>query len=103
MRVVEDFVKDLQNRIIKAKNGECLKPTIIFCGCSHQVKKDMHKLAKRIGFKPLYSIKNPTLRVELKNRNYRTKIINKYKTTIIGYEDFEYLVEYLEKTNSIKK
>ena len=102
MRILEDIVKDLKNRIDKAAIGGGLKPTIIFCGCSHQLKKDMHKLAKSIGLKPYYSIKHPTLKVELQNFNSREIKIDKYKTTIIDYENFEYLIKYLEKNNSIK-
>ncbi len=94
---MEDIIKDIQKKITKAEIDAGLKPTILFCGCSPQVKKDMHKIAKRIGFKPTYSIKHPTIKVELQNFNSKKIKIDKYQTTTIDYENFEYLIKYLEK------
>ena len=54
----------------------------------------MHKRAKRIGLNPSYSIKHPTLIVELKkNRKIET---DKYRTITIGYEHFEFIYRTLE-------
>ena len=54
----------------------------------------MHKRAKRLGLNPFYSIKHPTIKVELQNNR---KIVNdKYKTIIMDYEHFEFICRYLE-------
>jgi len=61
--------------------------------CS-QLKKDMHKRAKRLGLNPAYSIKHPTIKVELKNNK---KIeTDRYKTISMDYEHFEFICRYLE-------
>ena len=54
----------------------------------------MHKQAKRVGLNPAYSIKHPTIKVEVKN-NGRIKT-DKYETIIINYEHFEFICRYLE-------
>ena len=54
----------------------------------------MHIRAKRIGLNPSYSIKHPTLKVELKNNK---KIeTDAYRTITIGYEHFEFIYRTLE-------
>jgi len=67
MKVLENIVADLEQRIADASIGNTNRPTILFCGCDPRLKKDMHKRAKRIGFIPSYSIKHPTIKVELQN------------------------------------
>ncbi len=54
---------DLKQRIADASIGNTSRTTILFCGCDTQLKKDMHKRSKRIGFTPSYSIKHPTIKV----------------------------------------
>ena len=94
MNSLEKIANEIAEKISKASINKTLKPTIVFCGCNPQVKKDMHKRAKRIGLNPSYSIKHPTLKVELKNN--RKIEADTYRTTIIGYDHFEYICRILE-------
>ena len=94
MTILESIAEEIQEKIKKASTGKIIRPTVLFCGCNSQVKKDMHKRAKRVGLNPAYSIKHPTIKVELKNKK---KIkTDKFKTISIDYEDFEFLCRYLE-------
>ncbi len=52
MKVLQNIVADLEQRIADASIGNTSRPTILFCGCDPRLKKDMHKRAKRIGFTP---------------------------------------------------
>tara|TARA_Y100001933_G_scaffold202821_1_gene204757 strand:+ start:99 stop:386 length:288 start_codon:yes stop_codon:yes gene_type:complete len=94
MIIIERIAEELEENIEKALAGKIIRPSILFCGCNPQVKKDMHKRAKRVGLKPSYSIKHPTIKVELKNN--RKIEIDKYKTISIDYENFEFICRYLE-------
>ena len=67
MNSLENITNEIAEKISKASINKTNGPTILFCGCNPQVKKDMHKCAKRIGLNPLYSIKHPNLKVELNN------------------------------------
>ena len=60
------------------------------------LKKDMHKRAKRIGFTPSYSIKHPTIKVELQNLGNRRIETDMFKTITMDYENFEFICRYLE-------
>ena len=75
MIIIERIAEELEENIEKALAGKIIRPSILFCGCNPQVKKDMHKRAKRVGLKPSYSIKHPTIKVELKN-NRKIEMIN---------------------------
>ena len=95
MTILKRIAEEIEEKIEKASAGKNIRPSILFCGCSPQVKKDMHKRAKRIGLNPSYSIKHPTLKVELKNNK---KIeTDKYKTISIDYEHFAFICRYLER------
>ena len=61
-----------------------------------RLKKDMHKRAKRIGFTPSYSIKHPTIKVELQNLGNRRIETDMFKTITMDYENFEFICRYLE-------
>ena len=94
MNILENITIEIAEKISKASLNKTTKPTILFCGCNPQVKKDMHKRAKSIGLSPAYSIKHPSIKVELKsNRKIET---DKYRTITIGYEHFEFICRYLE-------
>ena len=56
----------------------------------------MHKRAKRIGFNPCYSIKHPTIKVELQNLGNRRIETDTLKTITMDYENFEFICRYLE-------
>jgi len=94
MNILKNLTKDIAEKISKASINKTPKPTILFCGCNPQIKKDMHKHAKRIGLNPSYSIKHPTLKVELKNN--RKIETDTYRTITIGYDHFEFIYKTLE-------
>jgi len=96
MKVLENIAADLEQRIADASIGNTNRPTILFCGCDPRLKKDMHKRAKRIGFTPSYSIKHPTVKVELQNSGNRRIGIDMFKTITMEYENFEFICRYLE-------
>ena len=56
----------------------------------------MHKRAKRIGFTPSYSIKHPTIKVELQNSGNRRIEMDMFKTITMDYEYFEFICRYFE-------
>ena len=94
MSTFEKIAEEIAEKISNASANKAIKPTILFCGCNTQLKKDMHKLAKRMGLTPAYSIKHPTIKVQLmNNRKIET---DKYKTISIDYEHFEFICRYLE-------
>ncbi len=94
MTILESILEELEEKIKKASAGKIIRPSVLFCGCNPQLKKDMHKRAKKIGLNPSYSIKHPTIKVELKNNK---KIeTDKYKTISMDYEHFEFICRYLE-------
>ena len=94
MTILEKIAEEMAEKISKASVNKELKPTILFCGCNPQVKKDMHKRAKRVGLNPVYSIKHPSIKVELQNN--RKIETDKYKTISMDYEHFELICRYLE-------
>ena len=95
MTILQRIAEEIEEKIEKASAGKNIRPSILFCGCNPQVKKDMHKLAKRVGLNPSYSIKHPTIKVELKNNRKIEK--NKYQTISLDYEHFEFICRYLER------
>ena len=96
MKVLENIAADLEQRIADALIGNTSRPTILFCGCDPRLKKDMHKRAKRIGFTPSYSIKHPTIKVELQNSGNRRIGTDMFKTKTVDYENFEFICRYIE-------
>ena len=94
MSIIERIAEEIEEKIEKASVGGIMRPSVLFCGCNPQLKKDMHKLAKRIGLSPYYSIKHPTIKVELQNN--RKIETDKFKTIIMNYEHFEYICRCLE-------
>ena len=94
MTILEEIAKEIEEKIKKASMGKTIRPSVLFCGCNPQIKKDMHKRAKRVGLNPAYSIKHPTIKVELQN-NIKIET-DKYKTISMDYEHFEFICRYLE-------
>ena len=66
MTILQSIAEDIEGKIEQASAGKIIRPSVLFCGCNPQLKKDMHKLAKRLGLNPAYSIKHPTIKVKLK-------------------------------------
>tara|TARA_B100000963_G_scaffold184629_1_gene160464 strand:+ start:41 stop:328 length:288 start_codon:yes stop_codon:yes gene_type:complete len=94
MTNIERIAEEIEEKIKQASMGKIIRPSVVFCGCNPQLKRDMHKRAKRMGLNPVYSIKHPTIKVELQNK---TKIeTDKYKTIRMDYEHFEFICRYLE-------
>ena len=94
MNILEKIAEEIAEKISNASLDKAIKPTVLFCGCNPEVKKDMHKRAKNVGLNPAYSIKHPTIKVELQN-NRKIKT-DKYKTISMDYEHFECICRYLE-------
>ena len=94
MTILERIAKEIEEKIKKASMGKAIRPSVLFCGCNPQIKKDMHKRAKRVGLNSAYSIKHPTIKVELQN-NIKIET-DKYKTINMHYEHFEFICRYLE-------
>ena len=94
MTILEKIAEEIEEKIEKSSVGKNIRPSVLFCGCNPEVKKDMHKRAKRLGLNPFYSIKHPTIKVELQNN--RKIDTDKYKTIIMDYEHFECICRYLE-------
>ena len=94
MTILKRIAAEIEEKIKNASAGKIIRPSILFCGCNPQVKKDMHRRAKRVGLIPAYSIKHPTIKVELQNNK---KIeTDKYNTISMDYEHFEFICRYLE-------
>jgi len=96
MKVLKNIAADIKKRIAEASIGNTSRPTILFCGCDSLLKRDMHKRAKRLGFIPSYSIKHPTIKVELQNLGNRKIVTDMFKTITIDYEKFEFICRLLE-------
>tara|TARA_B100000575_G_C23042194_1_gene599874 strand:+ start:219 stop:506 length:288 start_codon:yes stop_codon:yes gene_type:complete len=94
MTILERIAEEIEAKIEKASSGKIMRPSVLFCGCNSQLKKDMHKRAKRVGLNPAYSIKHPTIKVELQNN--RKIETDEYKTISMDYENFEFICRYLE-------
>ena len=94
MTILERIAEEIEEKIKKASMGKTIRPSVLFCGCNPQIKKDMHKRAKRVGLNPAYSIKHPTIKVELQN-NIKIET-DKHKTINMHYEHFEFICRYLE-------
>ena len=94
MTILERITEEIEKTIEKASVGKTIRPSVLFCGCNPQLKKDMHKRAKRLGLNPVFSIKHPTIKVELQNT--RKTVTDKYITISMDYEHFEFICRYLE-------
>lgn len=93
MKIIERIAEEIKEKIEKASAGKIIRPSILFCGWNPEVKKDMHKRAKRVGLNPTYKIKHPTIKVELKNNG--TIETDKFKTISIDYEHFDFFLPIL--------
>ena len=56
---LEKIAKVLRYRIIKSEEVLDIKPSILFCGMDSYQKRDLHREAKKAGFKPVYSMNHP--------------------------------------------
>ena len=60
---LEKIAKVLKYRMLKSEEGLDNKPSILFCGMDSFQKRDLHSEAKKAGFKPVYSMKRPSIKV----------------------------------------
>ena len=92
---LEKIAKVLKYRMIKSENGLDNKPTILFCGMDSYQKKDLHGEAKKAGFKPVYSMKHPSIKVVMNWKSPRKIETDNFKTVTIDIENFWYLCRHL--------
>ena len=96
MKVLQNIVRDWEQRIADTSMGNTSRQPILFCSCDPRLKKDMHKRSKKIGFTPSYWIKHPTIKIELQNLGNRRIEKDLFKTITMDYENFEFIYRYLE-------
>ena len=92
---LEKIAKNLKYRMMKSEEGLDNKPSILFCGMDFHQKRDLHREAKKAGFKPVYSMKHPSIKVVMQRLSARKIETDKYKTITIGIEHFWYLCRHL--------
>ena len=92
---LERIAKNLKYRMMKSEEGLDNKPSILFCGMDSHQKRDLHREAKKVGFKPVYSMKHPSIKVVMQRSSSRKIETDKFKTTTINIEDFWYLCRNL--------
>ena len=88
---LEKIAKVLKYRMLKSEEGLDNKPSILFCGMDSYQKKDLHREAKKAGFKPVYSMKHPSLKVLMKKSSSIKIETDKFRTTTIDLEQFWYM------------
>ena len=52
MNDIESIAEEIEEKIEKASAGKIIRPSVLFCGCNSQLKKDMNKRSEAIGLKP---------------------------------------------------
>ena len=92
---LEKIAKVLKYKMMKSDEGLDNKPTILFCGMDSYQKKDLHNQAKKVGFKAVYSMKHPSIKVVLQRSSSRKIETDKFKTTTIDIEHFWYMCRHL--------
>ena len=76
---LEKIAKVLKYRILKSEEGLDNKPSILFCGMDSYQKRDLHSEAKKAGFKPVYSMKHPSIKVDMQSLSSRKIETTKFK------------------------
>ena len=92
---LEKIAKVLKYRMLKSEEGLDNKPSILFCGMDSYQKRDLHSEAKKAGFKPVYAMKHPSIKVVMNLSSSRNIETDKFQTTTINIEDFWYLCRHL--------
>ncbi len=92
---LEKIAKVLKYRMLKSEEGLDNKPSILFCGMDSYQKRDLHSEAKKAGFKPVYSMKHPSIKVVMQSSSSRKIETDKFKTTTIDIEHFWYMCRHL--------
>ena len=92
---LEKIAKSLKYRISKSEKGLDSKPSILFCGMDSYQKRDLHSESKKAGFKPVYSMKHPSIKVVIQSSSSRKIETDMFKTTTIYVEHFWYMCRRL--------
>ena len=92
---LEKIAKVLKYRILKSEEGLDMKPSILFCGMDSYQKRDLHSQAKKVGLKPVYTMKHPSIKVVIKSSSLRKIETDKFKTITIDLEHFWYMCRHL--------
>ena len=95
---LEKIARVLKYRILKSKEGLDTKPSILFCGMDSYQKRGLHSEAKKAGFKPVYSMKHPSVKVIMQRSTLRRIETDKFNTTTIDIEHFWYMCRHLLKS-----
>ena len=80
---------------MKLKEGLENKPSILIFGMDSYQKRNLHSEAKKSGFIPVYSMKNPSIKIVLQRSSSRKIETEKFKTTTIDVEHFWYMCRHL--------
>ena len=64
-------------------------------------KRDLHSEAKKAGFKPVYSMKHPSIKVLMQRSSSRKIETDKFKTTTIDIEHFWFMCRHLLWKNDL--
>ena len=57
--------------MLKSKEGLENKPSILFCRMDSYQKRNLYSEAKKSGFKPIYSMKHPSIKVVMQSSSSR--------------------------------
>ena len=95
---LEKIAKVLKYRMIRSEKELDSKPSILFCGMDSYQKRGLHSEAKKAGFKPVYSMKHPSVKVIMQRSSLRRIETDKFNTTTIDIEHFWYMCRHLLKS-----
>ena len=84
----EKIAKIFKYKIIKSEEGLDIKPSILFCVMDAFQKRDLLSEAKKLGFKPVYSIKHPVIKVVMQITTSRKIETDKLKNNYNQYKHF---------------
>ena len=87
--------KSFKYRILKSEKGSDFKPSILFCAMDSYQKRDLHSEAKKAGFKPVYRMKHPSIKVVIQRSSSRKIETDKFNTITINIEHFWYMCRHL--------
>ncbi len=95
MRELEKIAKVLKYRMMNSEEGLDKKTSVLFCGIDSYQKRGLHSEAKKVGFKPVYSMKHPSIKVVIQRSSSIKIETDKFKTTTIDIEHFWYMCRNL--------
>ena len=87
---LEKIAKVLKYRMLNSEEGLDNKPSLLFCVMDSYQKRDLHSEAKNVGFKPVYIMNHPSIKVVIQRSSSRKIETDKFKTTTKELEHFWY-------------